>query len=33
MGVMMLPKASLAFFSPVFMNKHRRVRAQRSRWE
>jgi hypothetical protein len=33
MVVMVLPEASLAFFSPVFMKKHHRVRVQHSRWE
>jgi hypothetical protein len=33
MGVMMVPRASLAFISVVFMKWHRRVRAQCSRWE
>jgi hypothetical protein len=33
MGVMMVPEASLAFISVVFMKRHHRVRAQRSRWE
>jgi hypothetical protein len=31
MGVMMLSKASFAFLA-LFMTKHRRVRAQHSRW-
>jgi hypothetical protein len=30
-GVMMIPEASLAFISVVFMKRHRRVHAQRSR--
>jgi hypothetical protein len=33
MVVMMLPKASFAFLALLYMTKHRRVRAQRSRWE
>jgi hypothetical protein len=32
MVVMMLLKSSFAFFAPLFMKKHRRVRAQRSQW-
>jgi hypothetical protein len=33
MVVMMLLKSSFAFFASLLMKKHRRVRAQRSRWE
>jgi hypothetical protein len=33
MGVMTFINSFFAFLAPVLMNKHHRVRTQRSRWE